>query len=96
LDREVLAQLGLSVEDVRHQADAFVRIPENAEAIFRAASNAMAFPSPTFFRYGSMFPTIRHTAKNHCPESSVATIGWEGRMTSTGADLQAFASWLWE
>jgi hypothetical protein len=35
LDREVLAQLGLSMEDAQHQTDAFVRIPENAEAIFR-------------------------------------------------------------
>ena len=29
--------------------------------------------------------------QNHCPEGSLATIGREGRMTSTGTDLQAFA-----
>jgi hypothetical protein len=44
LDREVLAQLGLSMEDARHQADAFVRIPENAEAIFRAAVERHGVP----------------------------------------------------
>jgi Restriction endonuclease len=44
LDREVLAQLGLSMEDAQHQADAFVRIPENAEAIFRAAVERHGVP----------------------------------------------------
>jgi hypothetical protein len=44
LDREVLEQLGLSMEDAQHQADAFVRIPENAEAIFRAAVERHGVP----------------------------------------------------
>jgi hypothetical protein len=37
LDRDVLRQAGLSVEGVDRQADAYIRIPVNKEAVFRAA-----------------------------------------------------------
>src|SRR5216684_1222030 len=37
LDPDVLGQLGLSVENADRQADLYVRIPENAESVFRGA-----------------------------------------------------------
>jgi hypothetical protein len=37
LDREALAQLGMSVEDAERRPDAIVRAPENPESVFRAA-----------------------------------------------------------
>jgi hypothetical protein len=44
LDREALAQLGMSVEDAEHRADAIMRIPENPESVFRAAVNRDGVP----------------------------------------------------
>jgi hypothetical protein len=43
-DRDALAQLGMSVEDAEHRADALVRIPENPESVFRAAVNRDGVP----------------------------------------------------
>lgn len=37
LDHDVLQKLGLSVKDAGRRADAYVRVPSNKEAIFRAA-----------------------------------------------------------
>jgi hypothetical protein len=37
LDREALAQLGMSVEDAERRPDAIVMAPENPESVFRAA-----------------------------------------------------------
>ena len=39
-----LEQLGLSVEDAKGQPDAFVRVPENIEAVFRAAVQHQGVP----------------------------------------------------
>jgi hypothetical protein len=37
LDPDALGQLGLSVENADYRSDVYVRIPENPEAVFRAA-----------------------------------------------------------
>jgi hypothetical protein len=39
-----LEQLGLSVEDAKGQPDAYVRVPENKEAVFRAAVEHEGIP----------------------------------------------------
>lgn len=44
LDREALAQMGMSVEDAEDRVDAIVRIPENPESVFRAAVNREGVP----------------------------------------------------
>jgi len=44
LDEESLSQLGLSMENADRHADAYVRIPENPEAIFRAAVKRNGIP----------------------------------------------------
>jgi hypothetical protein len=36
-DADVLRRLGLSAQDAEHSPDAYIRIPDNAEAVFRAA-----------------------------------------------------------
>ena len=37
LDFDVLRQLGLSLENANHRADAYIRVPANREVVFRAA-----------------------------------------------------------
>jgi hypothetical protein len=44
LDRNALGQLGLSVENADHRSDVYVRIPENPEAVFRAAVERHGVP----------------------------------------------------
>jgi hypothetical protein len=44
LDPDVLGQLGLSVENADHQADLYVRIPENHESVFRGAVQQDGLP----------------------------------------------------
>ena len=39
-----LEQLGLSVEDAKGQPDAYVRVPENKEAVFRAVVQCQGVP----------------------------------------------------
>jgi hypothetical protein len=39
-----LEQLGLSVEDAKGQPDAYVRVPENKEAVFRATMQHQGVP----------------------------------------------------
>jgi Holliday junction resolvase-like predicted endonuclease len=45
LDRKVLRELGLSLEVADHQADVFVRVPKNPEAVFRAAVERDGVPA---------------------------------------------------
>jgi hypothetical protein len=45
LDRQVLRELGLSLEIADHQADVFVRVPKNPEAVFRAAVERDGVPA---------------------------------------------------
>jgi hypothetical protein len=45
LDRKVLRELGLSLEGADHQADVFVRVPKNPEAVFRAAVERDGVPA---------------------------------------------------
>jgi hypothetical protein len=44
LSVSALEQLGLSVEDAKGQPDAYVRVPENKEAVFRAAVQHQGVP----------------------------------------------------
>ncbi len=44
LDPDALGQLGLSVEDADRKLDVYVRIPENPEAVFRAAVERNGMP----------------------------------------------------
>jgi hypothetical protein len=44
LNAAALEQLGLSVEDAKGQPDAYVRVPENKEAVFRAAVQRRGVP----------------------------------------------------
>jgi hypothetical protein len=44
LSMPALEQLGLSVEDAKGQPDAYVRVPENKEAVFRAAVQHQGVP----------------------------------------------------
>jgi hypothetical protein len=43
-DADVLRELGLSAEDADHRADAYVRVPTCAEAVFRAAVRSDGLP----------------------------------------------------
>lgn len=43
-ERASLQQLGLSTENASHKADAYVRVPENPEAVFRAAVTRKGVP----------------------------------------------------
>jgi hypothetical protein len=45
LDRKALRKLGLSLEVADHQADVFVRVPKNPEAVFRAAVERDGVPA---------------------------------------------------
>lgn len=45
LDKEALRELGLSLEVASHQADVFVRVPKNPEAVFRAAVERDGVPA---------------------------------------------------
>jgi hypothetical protein len=44
LDDAVLRQLGLSIEDADRNPDAYIRIPANPEAVFRAAVVRQGLP----------------------------------------------------
>ena len=44
LNAAALGELGLSVEDAKGQPDAYVRVPENKEAVFRAAVQHQGVP----------------------------------------------------
>jgi hypothetical protein len=45
LDRKALRELGLSLEVTGHQADVFLRVPKNPEAVFRAAIERDGVPA---------------------------------------------------
>lgn len=45
LDRKALRELGLSLEVAGHQADLFLRVPKNPEAVFRAAVQRDGVPT---------------------------------------------------
>jgi hypothetical protein len=45
LDTKVLRELGLSLEVAGHQADVFLRVPKNPEAVFRAAVERDGVPA---------------------------------------------------
>jgi hypothetical protein len=45
LDRQALREVGLSLEPIGRQADVFVRVPKNPEAVFRAAVERDGVPA---------------------------------------------------
>ena len=65
LNSAALEQLGLSVEDAEGQPDAYIRVPENKEAVFRAVvRHRGSYRCRIFSRYGWTRRIIPRGAKN--------------------------------